>query len=89
MYSFSYFKEKDQQVILDFLKEHPFVVLTGSFKDGKQMATQVPVFIEEKNNDNEKRKYICFHFQINRGIKTLSLLKIDTGIANPSNSFYN
>jgi len=51
MYSFSYFKEKDQQVILDFLKEHPFVVLTGSFKDGKQMATQVPVFIEEKNND--------------------------------------
>jgi predicted FMN-binding regulatory protein PaiB len=35
MYHFSYFKEKDQQVILEFIENNPFAFLTGSFSSGK------------------------------------------------------
>lgn len=43
MYHFSYFKEQDQQVLKQFMEVHPFVFLTGSFLNGQQVATQVPV----------------------------------------------
>lgn len=51
MYNFSYFKEKDQQTILDFIEENPFAFMTGSFLSGKQVATQIPVLLEERNGD--------------------------------------
>jgi transcriptional regulator len=51
MYHFSYFKEKDRQVILNFIEEHPFAFVTGSFLTGAQVATQIPVIIEERNGD--------------------------------------
>ncbi|MBL8003557.1 MAG: FMN-binding negative transcriptional regulator [Candidatus Kapabacteria bacterium] len=46
MYNFSYFKEQDQQVVLDFIESHPFAFLTGSTLDGKQVATQIPLLYE-------------------------------------------
>lgn len=51
MYNFSYFKEKDKQTILDFIEENPFAFLTGSFLSGAQVATQVPVLLEERNGE--------------------------------------
>ncbi len=51
MYNFSYFKEHDQKVLLDFIHDHPFAFLTGSFLNGKQVATQVPVLLEMRNNE--------------------------------------
>lgn len=51
MYSFSYFKEKDKSAILDFLETYPLAFLTGSFKSGQQVATQVPVLMEEREGD--------------------------------------
>jgi transcriptional regulator len=51
MYHFSYFKEKDKQTILDFIENHPFAFLTGSFLSGKQVATQIPILIEERNGE--------------------------------------
>lgn len=51
MYHFSYFKEKDKQTILNFLEEFPFAFLTGSFLSGKQIATQIPVLVEERNGE--------------------------------------
>ncbi|HTN45220.1 MAG TPA: FMN-binding negative transcriptional regulator [Flavipsychrobacter sp.] len=51
MYNFSYFKEKDRRTILDFIEEHPFAFLTGSFSTGKQVATQIPVLFEERDGD--------------------------------------
>lgn len=51
MYHFSYFKEKDKQVILDFMEENPFAFLTGSTADGKQVATQVPMIWEERGGE--------------------------------------
>jgi transcriptional regulator len=51
MYNFSYFKEKDQQTILNFIHDYPFAFLTGSKLSGKQTATQVPVLFEERNGE--------------------------------------
>ena len=51
MYNFSYFKEKDRQTLLEFMESHPFAFLTGSFKDGRQVATQVPLLCEERNGE--------------------------------------
>lgn len=61
MYNFSYFKEEDKQVLLEFMQQHPFVFLTGSFADGKQVATQIPVLIEERNN----KLYVLGHIMKN------------------------
>lgn len=51
MYNFSYFKEKDRQTIIDFMEENPFAFMTGSFLSGKQVATQIPVLMEERNGE--------------------------------------
>lgn len=51
MYNFSYFKEKDKQVIKDFIENHPFAFLTGSYLSGMQVATQVPMLLEERDGE--------------------------------------
>ncbi|MFN3445238.1 MAG: FMN-binding negative transcriptional regulator, partial [Bacteroidia bacterium] len=51
MYNFSYFKEKDKQTILEFMEENPFAFITGSLLSGKQVATQIPVLLEERNGE--------------------------------------
>jgi len=49
MYNLPYFKEEDAEVVLQFMREHPFVFLTGVNEENKPVATQVPVFIDEKD----------------------------------------
>lgn len=51
MYSFSYFKEKDKKTILDFIAENPFAFMTGSFLSGAQVATQIPILLEERSGE--------------------------------------
>jgi transcriptional regulator len=51
MYNFSYFKENDKKAIRDFIDKNPFAFITGSFITGRQVATQIPVLIEEKGGD--------------------------------------
>ena len=51
MYNFSYFKEKDRQTILDFIEENPFALMTGSYLAGEQVATQIPILLEERNGE--------------------------------------
>ncbi len=48
MYNFSYFKEKDRQILLQFMNDYPFAFLTGSTLAGNQVATQIPILIEER-----------------------------------------
>lgn len=48
MYSFSYFKEEDKKVLLQFLNDYPFAFLTGSTVAGKQVGTQIPIIVEER-----------------------------------------
>ncbi|MFY7734295.1 MAG: FMN-binding negative transcriptional regulator [Bacteroidia bacterium] len=51
MYNFPYFKEKDKQTILGFIEENPFAFLTGSYLSGQQVATQIPILLEERNGE--------------------------------------
>ncbi len=48
MYDLPYYKEHDHEEIIQFMKDHPFVFLTGSDEDHKPVVTQIPVFIDEK-----------------------------------------
>ncbi|MBB1284269.1 FMN-binding negative transcriptional regulator [Flavisolibacter sp. BT320] len=49
MYNLPYYKEKDKAVVLDFIHQHPFAFLAGCNKEQKPVATQIPVFIEERD----------------------------------------
>jgi len=61
MYDLPYFKESDENTILNFIAEHPFALLTGSYKNGKPVVTQIPVFIEDNNGE----KVLRGHFMKN------------------------
>ncbi len=50
MYNFSSFKEKDPQVVLDFIRQHPFALIAGCDENNRPVATQIPVFIERRNH---------------------------------------
>lgn len=49
MYNLPYYKEQDAEIIKQFIREHPFAFLAGSSSDNKPFATQIPVFIDEKD----------------------------------------
>ncbi len=49
MYNLPYFKENDPESVKQFMREHPFVFLSGVQEDKKPVATQVPVFIDERD----------------------------------------
>jgi transcriptional regulator len=61
MYNLPYFKEEDQEVVLKFMREHPFVFLTGVNEENQPVATQVPVFIDEKDG----KLYLTGHIMRN------------------------
>ena len=48
MYSLPYFKEDNKEEVLRFMHAHPFVMLCGCDRNGKPVATQVPVLIKER-----------------------------------------
>lgn len=49
MYDLPHHKEKDHDEVIRFMKDHPFIFLTGPDASNKPVATQVPVFIDEKD----------------------------------------
>ena len=51
MYSLPFFKEKDAALVLEFVREHPFAFLIGCDDTRRPVATQVPVFIEEREGE--------------------------------------
>ena len=61
MYDLPHHKEKDHEEIIQFMKDHPFVFLTGSDAANKPVATQVPVFIDEKDG----KYYLTGHIMRN------------------------
>jgi transcriptional regulator len=61
MYSLPYFKEEDPDVVVAFMKQHPFVTVCGSDAAGKPVATQIPVLIRE----NEGRLVLHGHIMKN------------------------
>src|SRR5690554_6141947 len=51
MYNISHFKEKDKQTLLEFIEAYPFAYMSGSFLSGEQVATQLPILMEERNDE--------------------------------------
>ena len=49
MYNLPYYKEQDTEEVLQFMKKYPFVFLAGMNAENKPVATQIPVFIDEKD----------------------------------------
>jgi len=48
MYDLPHHKEQNHEEIIQFMKDRPFVFLTGSGSGGKPVVTQIPVFIDER-----------------------------------------
>jgi transcriptional regulator len=63
MYDLPHHKEKNEQVIKEFIAKYPFAFLSGCDAENKPVATQVPVFIEEKDG----RKILRGHIMKNTG----------------------
>lgn len=61
MYNLPYYKDQDEQVIKEFIDQHPFAYLSGCDSENRPVATQVPVFIEEKDG----RKVLSGHIMRN------------------------
>lgn len=61
MYNLPYYKEHDPQKVLDFIHQHPFAFIAGCAESGKPVATQIPVFIEER----EDKLYLTGHMMKN------------------------
>ncbi len=49
MYDLPYHKEKNEAVVKEFIAKYPFAFLSGCDFENKPVATQVPLFIEEKD----------------------------------------
>ena len=61
MYDLPYHKEKNPQVIKEFIGRYPFAFLTGCDAENKPAATQVPLFLEER----EGKKFLSGHIMRN------------------------
>ena len=49
MYNLPHFKANNQQEVIDFMHQHPFVVLCGVDANNKPVATHIPVLVEERD----------------------------------------
>ncbi len=58
MYNLPYYKEKDGDKVLAFIKEHPFAMLIGVDAEQKPVATQIPFLFVEKEGHFYLRGHI-------------------------------
>ncbi|RPI02071.1 MAG: FMN-binding negative transcriptional regulator [Ignavibacteriae bacterium] len=58
MYDLPYHKEQNAQVIKEFIDRYPFAFLVGCDSENRPVATQLPVFIEEKDGKKILRGHI-------------------------------
>jgi transcriptional regulator len=80
MYNLPYHKESDRKTVKEFVKQYPFALLTGCDKDNKPVATQLPLFVENKNGKEVLRGHIMNgndHYQA--FLNNESVLAIFTG----------
>lgn len=58
MYNLTYHKERSEQRIKEFMEQYPFAFLTGCDSENRPIATQLPVFVEEKDGKKLLRGHI-------------------------------
>ncbi len=51
MYSFPYYKEKDHRKVIDFIHNNPFAFISGCTSEGQQVATQIPVLLDDRDGE--------------------------------------
>lgn len=51
MYNLPHFKEHNAEVVMEFMKQHPFAMVIGVNEFNHPVATQIPFLIKEKNGD--------------------------------------
>lgn len=57
MYNYPHYKETDRSLLIAFMRDYPFVTLTGADRDGRVEATHIPVLVEER----EGRLFVTGH----------------------------
>ncbi|HAA16272.1 MAG TPA: hypothetical protein DCE41_33050 [Cytophagales bacterium] len=62
MYNLPHHKEHDPQVIRDFITQFPFAFMSGVNADLQPVATQIPLFLEER----EGKQYLMGHMMRNQ-----------------------
>lgn len=50
MYNTSYFKAADHKEVMDFMRQHPFIILCSTDAGNKPVVTHVPVLLEERED---------------------------------------
>lgn len=58
MYDLPYHKETDGRVLREFIGKHPFAFVTGCDANGQPVATQIPVFFEERDGHQFLRGHL-------------------------------
>ncbi|MEO5945958.1 MAG: FMN-binding negative transcriptional regulator [Chitinophagaceae bacterium] len=48
MYKLPYYNEEDEEIVKQFVRDHPFAFLSGVDANNEAVATQIPMFIDEK-----------------------------------------
>ncbi|MFI5151135.1 MAG: FMN-binding negative transcriptional regulator [Bacteroidia bacterium] len=61
MYDLPYHKEENEKAIHEFILRYPFAFLTGCDSENKPVATQIPLFLEERNG----KKIVSGHLMKN------------------------
>lgn len=61
MYDLPYHKENNSQTIVEFIQRYPFAFIAGADPNGTPVATQVPLFYEERDG----KKLLSGHFMRN------------------------
>jgi transcriptional regulator len=61
MYNLPYHKERNEQLVRELIARYPFAFLTGCDSEKKPVATQVPLFFEERDGV----KYLSGHIMKN------------------------
>ena len=69
MYNLSHFKTRDPLRIIAFMREHPFVTLCGADRNGRPVATQVPVFVDEREGQLILTGHIMKHTDHHRAFE--------------------
>ena len=80
MYDLPYHKETDPQVIQAFIEEHPFALLSGCDAEQRPVATQVPLFLEERDGKPVLRGHIMKNTDHHKAfLQNANVLAVFTG----------
>ena len=58
MYDLPHHKENNPEIVKQFIAKYPFAFLTGCDSENKPIATQIPLFIEEKDGKRFLRGHL-------------------------------